>query len=70
MKASDFIEMPWRAVPSLRGLDTKMAVKDPETCNAVIIADVVSIATDMPLVLAQHIAKVHNDSLAAKIISA
>jgi hypothetical protein len=38
MKASDYIALPWRAVPRLRDLDTKMAVKDPETCNAAIIA--------------------------------
>ena len=63
MKASDFLELPWRAVPRLRDVDSKMAVKDPETCNAVIIADVVLIANDMPLIIAQHIAELHNKSI-------
>lgn len=68
-KASDFIALTWRAIPSLRGLDSKMAVKDPETCNArvVTVGDrPVLIATDIPLVLAQHIVSLHNNSLAAK----
>lgn len=66
MKVSDLLETPWRAVPRLSGLDTKMAVKDPETCNASILAGSVLVTSDMPLLLANHIASLHNNSLAAK----
>jgi hypothetical protein len=63
MKSSDFINLPWRAVPRLRDVDSKLAVKDPETCNACIIADVVMLAADIPLVMAQHIVDLHNQSI-------
>lgn len=74
MSASDFLNVTWRAVPRLSGLDTKMLVKDPETCKASIIADgkwgsengPVVIVADIPLIIANHIISRHNDSFAVK----
>lgn len=73
-KASDFLSVTWRAIPSLRSVDTKMAVKDPETCNSCVVTNgtwgsentPVVLISDIPLVIAAHIVSLHNDSFAVK----